>query len=248
VVLDLGVAEAASLAVGDMDGDGWLDLVLGYVGACCPRREGGVAVAFGSGEGIFDRIWRSPLDRFHPSLFLTDIDRDGDLDLLAAGEGPGEPNHITILHNAGDGSLHELVNVPLESGPSQVLVNDLNGDGRLDVAVAHRGSCDIAILLNEADGSELCASKFRRGDMDADGTWNLSDALWLLRSLFQGGGSPACHKAADADDDGRVQINDAMYLLNYFVRGGSPPPPPWQRCGRDPTPDGLECKLYPRCR
>jgi formylglycine-generating enzyme required for sulfatase activity len=82
---------------------------------------------------------------------------------------------------------------------------------------------------------------FRRGDANDDGGIDLSDAIFVLRFLFSGGGTaPSCPDAADANDDGSPDLGDPIFLLNYQFRGGAAPPSPGpMNCGPDPTPDSL---------
>jgi PKD repeat protein len=91
---------------------------------------------------------------------------------------------------------------------------------------------------------------FRRGDANADGKVDISDAIAILGYLFGGGDGPACLDAADANDDGKVDISDAIYLLAHLFLGGPAPPAPGPiACGGDPTDDNLpECAYDPaRC-
>lgn len=90
---------------------------------------------------------------------------------------------------------------------------------------------------------------FRRGDSNADGAADLSDAVFTLLHLFSGGEAPACLDAADSDDSGSLDISDPVYLLNYLFVGGPPPANPFPECGPDPTPDDdLGCASYGRCQ
>ncbi|MBI4600958.1 MAG: chitobiase/beta-hexosaminidase C-terminal domain-containing protein, partial [Planctomycetes bacterium] len=82
---------------------------------------------------------------------------------------------------------------------------------------------------------------FVRGEVNQDGTVDISDSVSVLFHLFRGGFAVPCRKAADADDSGTIDITDALYGLAYIFRGGPPPPPPSGGCGTDPTPDGLDC-------
>jgi Tol biopolymer transport system component len=83
---------------------------------------------------------------------------------------------------------------------------------------------------------------FRRGDADATGRLNISDAIGLLGFLFLGGDSPACPDAADADDGGTLNITDAIRILGFLFLGDDEPPAPGPvSCGGDPTADALSC-------
>lgn len=90
-------------------------------------------------------------------------------------------------------------------------------------------------------------ARFRRGDADGNGTVNLTDAVFTLNALFQGGPQSACQDASDADDNGLLNLTDPVFTLNYLFRGsGLPPPPPGPtELGADPTEDPLTCAVYP---
>jgi hypothetical protein len=97
---------------------------------------------------------------------------------------------------------------------------------------------------------ELCEdlpARFRRGDANADGGADLSDAVAILLHLFAGGSDPSCVKSADVDDDGEVLITDSIFLLDYLFQGGNPPPSPLGDCGVDPTEDSLSCEGQGPC-
>jgi hypothetical protein len=87
--------------------------------------------------------------------------------------------------------------------------------------------------------------RFRRGDVDASRAIDLSDAISILRFLFQGG-EVLCDDAADANDDGSIDVTDPIFLLEHLFRGGSAPPAPRGLPGKDPTEDELDCVTFTR--
>ncbi len=93
-------------------------------------------------------------------------------------------------------------------------------------------------------GYEHPAAYFVRGEVNADGDIDMSDALFTLSALFtKNAAQPKCYKAADINDDGGIDIADPVALLNYlFVRYSPPPADPFKECGQDPTPDQLTCE------
>ncbi len=85
---------------------------------------------------------------------------------------------------------------------------------------------------------------FRRGDSNADGQVNLTDAVNTLNYLFLGvfaGPRPFCEDAADTNDDGELNITDPIALLQYLFVAGSGPAAPYPEAGEDGTEDGLRC-------
>ena len=101
---------------------------------------------------------------------------------------------------------------------------------------------DGRIYVCEPTGP-VCGPPFRRGDADANGTFNgLVDALFTLTFQFLQGPSPPCMDAADFDDDGVVNgLVDALAMLNFQFSNGPPPEPPGLVCGADPTGDDVGC-------
>lgn len=105
---------------------------------------------------------------------------------------------------------------------------------------------------NDRDGPEnctiqVCTGTFLRGDCDATGQINLTDAVFALNHLFLGGDAPSCFKACDPNDDAVLNLTDPIFLLNYLFLGGRPPMAPFPTCGSDPTPDDMSCLPHPRC-
>lgn len=92
--------------------------------------------------------------------------------------------------------------------------------------------------------------EFIRGDINADGKYNLSDAVTLLRYLFSGYNLPYdCLDVADCNGDRKVDSADPIFLLGYLFSGGRPFPAPFEDCGA--IEDGIAaspCVSYPLCR
>jgi hypothetical protein len=92
------------------------------------------------------------------------------------------------------------------------------------------------------------AREFRRGDCNADGDVDLSDAVRTLGVLFLGEETPGCLDACDSNDDGVTDISDAVATLGaLFLGDPAPPAPGMHACGPDPSDDELDCQDYPPC-
>ncbi len=61
------------------------------------------------------------------------------------------------------------------------------------------------------------------GDADGSGFVNITDAVYLIQYIFNGGPEPDPYEAGDANCDGTVNITDAVYLITYIF-GGCPEP------------------------
>jgi hypothetical protein len=110
-------------------------------------------------------------------------------------------------------------------------------------------SFDPVVFEARRAGSLGCDSTFRRGDCSDDGRVDISDAVFVLGSLFLGQGKPACDDACDSNDDGTVNISDPIMTLGHLFLGQGPIPPPGiNACGVDPTADALACQGTSQCQ
>lgn len=142
--------------------------------------------------------------------------------------------------------------------PEQALVSipvELLNEGRNVLAVSvHNAALDSSdlsfdpVLFDDGRANVVsCDTSFRRGDADADGLTNVTDAVVVLTYLFIGGAAPGCLDACDANDTGTIDLTDGVYLLGFLFLGGPPPPEPFASCGPDPTGDTWSCRSFPPC-
>lgn len=120
---------------------------------------------------------------------------------------------------------------------------------RSTITVAYRSSLGSTNYLN-LDYIELVpvGPVFERGDADANGALDISDAISILGYLYLGQPKElSCAKSADADDSGTLQITDGVAVLRYLFLGDFAFSPPAGECGRDPSEDDLGCESFPPC-
>jgi hypothetical protein len=119
-------------------------------------------------------------------------------------------------------------------------------DGVVDVVLT---LADRSLTLRRAFAYQGQGGRFIRGDVNADGRTDVSDAVFVLVHLFVDGALvPPCEKSADVNDSGAIDLADASYLLDYLFRRGPRPPAPFTTCGEDATADGLSCGSFTACR
>ena len=121
---------------------------------------------------------------------------------------------------------------------------------RTDVSVHGLSSVPTttAAAISLAAGPDGAGDRFRRGDVDADGAYNITDGIVILRFLFRGGFTPSCAAAADTDDSGTLEVTDAILVFNHLFLGGEPPRPPGPHtCGSDSPSGDLGCARFDAC-
>lgn len=137
-----------SAAAGDLNNDGYLDLVL-------PNSTAkGVNVLLGTGNGTFGTATNFNIPTSLASslyaLAVADLNHDGNQDVVAVDQ-PAS-NAVTILLGNGTGKLTVLTNYALAYGAVSVAIADLNDDGIPDLLVGTTGGY-IQVMLGEGNGT-----------------------------------------------------------------------------------------------
>jgi len=145
---------SANVSIGDLNGDGNLDLVLAK-GRHWPLIS---RVFLGDGRGHFPiayNLSETPYRSY--SGRLVDIDADGDLDVVLSNDAP-DPKVIYLNDGKGHFQLGSSYGRP-EWETRNASVVDLNGDGRPDIIVANR--------TDKSPANYICLNK-GKGRFDAD--------------------------------------------------------------------------------
>lgn len=179
-----------SVAVGDIDGDGHLDLVAtgqtaftqsytGYYGGTYYSTvyNGYVNVLLGNGSGSFSDGGTHLLYGASPdSIVLADFDGNGRTDVAAV---DAWYSTVSVLLNI-DGTLQDPVNSSTGYAPRSAAAGDLDGDGKLDLVTAD--SYGVSVLRGKGDGTfeslhSLSVNGYPLsvavGDVNADGRLDL---------------------------------------------------------------------------
>lgn len=152
--------------IADLDGDGKPDLaVSGGVqhGVSLYRNVASAGTLDASSFAPRVDILTLPVADSPWDLVAADVDGDGKLDLLEANRGD---NKVSILRNISTpGSLSTnsfAPSVDLSVGdlPLGIVVRDLDGDGRVDLAVGNFNSGNVAVLRNIGAAGALSTNSF----------------------------------------------------------------------------------------
>ena len=138
---------AHSLSVGDLTGNGKLDLVVANWDDG-PANPNSLSVLMGNGNGTFQSPQTIPLP-FGPNYTaVADVNGDGKPDIIVTGSG-----EVGVLLNNGNGSFQTPVTYPVGVAQGGLVVADVNGDGKPDILVTNQNSNDIGVLLGNGDGT-----------------------------------------------------------------------------------------------
>lgn len=134
------------VAMGDYDGDGYLDLFVTGSVANWKRPESGPcgALFHNRGDGTFeDATVRSGIHScgWANGAFWVDLDSEGLLDLVVTGLG-----RTAIWKNCGDGTFRDVTEARKLAAPGYAVglaAGDVNGDGRVDLYVVNYLDTDV---------------------------------------------------------------------------------------------------------
>ena len=126
-------SEPVSVALGDLDGDGDLDLVSANKGYDASGPSS-VSVRLNNGQGIFRYVQDPVLGEVVHDVALGDLDADGDLDLVIANENKISPGAALVRLNNGQGVFSAASSAAGgNSYPTALALADVDGDADLDL-------------------------------------------------------------------------------------------------------------------
>jgi hypothetical protein len=210
---------SSSPALGDIDGDGDLEVVLGS-GRTIEEGMGNMVYAWHGDGSVVDGWPITTAGDMLASPALGDIDGDDDLEIVIGCGVPGNPAECTLLYAwHGNGApVDGFPTIPPANDPNDnapkglpypAVLADYDGDGAVEILIANWSAWGLSTVEN-------------------DGTTNNDAALQTESSLFN---SPLVD---DVDDDGKLEVimagataghEAAIYVQD--VNGDADPTIPW---------------------
>jgi len=214
-----------SIICSDVDGDGDLDVVVGYVYK--PNQ-----ILFNDGSGSFNIFDLEDGPVWTNQVIAADMNGDGKVDIIMANN---EINHLLINNGNGQFTKVDLPGLATYTMTLSIAAADVDGDGDLDLIIGNEnGATANYMLLNDGSGSftvqTLPGGNLRTygvyaSDMNGDGNVDIivgnsndnggeenqilfgdGSGSFTVQALPGGDTYTASVITADVDDDGDLDI------------------------------------------
>lgn len=233
-----GVSASSAITANDFNGDGFVDTAMA-------SNNGTVRLMMNDGTGQFAPGPTLNVGGLPLGITSGDFDGDGKIDIAASNAGDSTISVLRNIGNAGNVAFATAVtlNLPNFSFPRDIIAEDVNNDGRLDLITANQVGNNVSVFLGNVAGGfgtrrEYAAGNGATGlvaaDLNGDGQKDLavtdqnSDQVTTLinnggsfatSTRFNVGQRPVTIAAFDMDNDGDQDLavgcsgNDEITIL-----------------------------------
>ena len=136
----------SSIAVGDVDGDGGVDVIISLA------ETNRLMILRSQGSGQFADPTYVNLPAKPGKIAAGDLNGDGLLDLAVTFPETGE---VALLLGMGQSRFTQPQRIRVGSQPDSIVLADANGDGLLDILVTNAGDNTASVILNRFDPNQL---------------------------------------------------------------------------------------------
>ena len=189
---------ARTVRLGDLNGDGLLDLVI--------NSSGTAYIALGDGTGHFGAAQALPganspsLIAATDALAIADLNADSAMDVVVANQGNDE---LAVYLGHGNGAFDLAGIFAVGAWPTGIVTGDFNQDGVVDLATSNFNSNDVTVLV---------------------GTGGSGTAMFTAATSYNAGSSPSGVAVVDVSRDGVADLivtNQGSNNLAVLVGLGS---------------------------
>jgi hypothetical protein len=213
VTYSSGGYQTVSVAVSDVNGDGYPDVLLAnHCADDSCASSGTVSVLVGNGDGTFQAAVTYGSGGFQAaSVFVADVNGDGVPDLLVANNCVDSNNCangvVGVLLGKGDGTFQPAV--PSGSGgynSTSIVIADVNGDATPDL-----------LVTNQCANNATCATGGLAGVLLGNGDGTFQNAM----TYASGGNQASSIAVSDVNGDGKPDILIANQCFDSSCTNGA---------------------------